>query len=483
MNEHSDNSERNAGPGSGLNFSLPDYGSSKRDGAPYGLLVGLSILIVILLVAVMVVLVSRGSAAQHHPARAADTECLKKLALRLGERGLPEQAARAWVDYVTAAGLAEREKAQKLTLAATEMQKAGKYQDAIALYFRADQLGPGKETKAAINRGVHECFSRLGKYSDLYYEVKDRTSLGSEEVDEGGKVVAEIGPQKITLREFERKLDDEIKKMTAGMEGERAREYTSYLREQLATPQAKRRKLAEIIGREVLVREAEERKIDQTEKFKKGLAELAEQLEAHELVQSELAKINLSEGDYKLYYDANKSKYKEPAKAKISRILLGDEKEAEELLKTLKSTDDFAKAAKEKSQDDKTKDKGGEIQSQVRPGQWVAGIGRSEELNEALFAAEPGAILDKPFKVDDSFNLLLVREKTPERQKAYDEVAKEVKAHYDTQKRQETTDALIQSLFEKHKVTLHPGVIAAQAPEKGKEGDADTARDDEKENE
>ena len=449
------------GKGMNLNLSLPSYGGERRGN---GLLVGLSVVCVVLLAALMVLqLASRGKAVHEQAAKpAAVVDDLKNLALRLEKRSLPEKAARTWLEYIEAAGLAPSEKAQKLEHAAELLQQAGKYDDAIVAYFKADDLKPGPELQPAIDKGLNECFTRLGKYTDAYYESKERTAIGADKVDEGSKVVAEVGPKKVTLQEFERMLDDEMQKIISSVPPEQAEQYRKYYREQFTKPDAKQRKLSEMFSREALTREGREQKVDQSPEFKARIAEIAEQVLAQQVIKNEIGKIKLTDSDYKMFYEARKPQYKEPEKAKISRILMADEKAAQELLATLKTADDFAKAAKEKSTDAKTKDNGGEIDGEVRTGTYVQDVGSSKELNNAIFATKAGDIIDKPYKTSDGFNLVLVREKVAEREKPYDEVKDQVKQDYDRQKQEEVSQAYVESLFKKYNINLYPGVIAGE---------------------
>jgi len=456
------------GKGMNLNLSLPSYGGKPRGGS--GLLIGLSIVIVVLLVIVIILqaVSPRTTTARQPSAKAMPVDETRKLALRLEKRGLAEKAGQAWLAYVEQAPLTSAEKAQKLAHAAELLQQAGKYEDAIVAWFQADDLKHGKDLQPAIDKGISECFTRLGKFADLYYELHDRTAIGTDKVDEGARIVAEIGPKKVTVQEFERMLDDELQKMLAGAPPAQAEQYRKYYREQYASTEAKQRKLSEMFSREVLTREGRERKVDQSPEFKAKLADVADRILAQDVMQSELGKIALSDNDYQIFYDARKGNYKDPEKAKISRILLSDEKAATDLLATLKTPDDFAKAAKEKSKDDKTKDKGGEIDGEVRPGSYVPLLGSNKELNDAIFATKAGGIIDKPFKTGDGYDLVLVREKTPEREKPYDEVKDQVKQDYDRQKQEEVSQQFIDTLFRKYNVTLYPGVLAGAETEKDK---------------
>jgi len=452
--------------GMNLNLTVPNYTGKPRGGI--GLLVGLSIVIVVLLVAVIIMqAVSPRTTAPRQPReRAIPVDETKKLALRLENRGLAGKAGETWLAYVDAASLPADEKAQKLAHAAELIQQAGKYEDAIVAWFRADELKPGKDLQPAIDKGISECFTRLGKFADLYYELHERTALGADKVDEGAKVVAEIGPKKVTVQEFERMLDDELQKMLASAPPAQVEQYRKYYREQFTTAEAKQRKLSEMFSREVLTREGRERKVDQSPDFRAKVADVADRILAQEVMQGEIAKIALSDNDYQIFYDARKATYKDPEKAKISRILLADEKAAQDLLATLKTPNDFAKAAKEQSKDDKTKDKGGEIDGEVRPGQYVPVLGSNKDLNDAIFATKAGGIIDKPFKTSDGCSLVLVREKAPGREKPYDEVKDQVKQDYDRQKQEEVGQQFIETLFKKYQVTLYPGVLGGEEPKK-----------------
>jgi peptidyl-prolyl cis-trans isomerase C len=132
-------------------------------------------------------------------------------------------------------------------------------------------------------------------------------------------------------------------------------------------------------------------------------ARMVEEATAQVTVEREL-KISVSDDEIKKYYDDNPSKFEQPEMVKVSHILLStrdsgtqgelseDKKQAkrklaEDLLKRARAGEDFAKLAKEYSDDTASKDSGGEYPPFQR-GRMVA------EFDAAAFALKPNEISD-----------------------------------------------------------------------------------------
>ena len=160
------------------------------------------------------------------------------------------------------------------------------------------------------------------------------------------------------------------------------------------------------------------------------------------------------------YYTANKDKYVEPAKAKISHILVADQPKIDEILKRLRDGEDFAELAKEASLDESTKSNGGKIADDVREGSYVPGIGDANEINASIFAAEGPKVLDKPFQTDRGWEIVRVDEKHPARPKGLDEVRQQVTMELYRKKSEDVQRDYIREMMDKHKVIVHTSALA-----------------------
>jgi len=444
-----------------LDFSLPE---KKTKGSAAGALTVL-LLIVLVALAGANLYVSR-SGPKPEPVAAGDltVEQTKDLAGKLAQRGLYQQAATAWQEYLATAKLDGPEQARIHFQIGGLLEKAGLYADAIERYYRSEALASVQELGPQINAHVKDCFERLGKFSALRYELMDRTSVDSTQAA-GGKVVAEIGAEKITESQLdaliEESIDDQLTPMKAFMTPEQLNEQKKKALEQLRDPQAKQEFLQNWLAQEILYRQALDQQLGDKPDVKRLLHSLNRQALSRQMLDEQLAsKINITDTDVETYYAAHKDKYVEPAKAKISHILVADEQKAGELLKRIQEGGDFAAIAKESSQDQATKDTGGKIADDVLQGSYVPGIGDANDINASIFAADVPKLLDKPFKMDKGWEIVRVDERHPPRQKAFDEVRQQVTMELLRQKSEEVQRDYIKEMMDKHKVVVHASVLA-----------------------
>jgi peptidyl-prolyl cis-trans isomerase C len=146
-------------------------------------------------------------------------------------------------------------------------------------------------------------------------------------------------------------------------------------------------------------------------------------------------KINVSDDDVKKFYDDNPSKFEQPEMVRASHILLSTidpetkkelpqeekaakHKKAEELLKRARAGEDFAKLAKENSEDPGSKDKGGEYQ--FARGQMVP------EFESAAFSLKTNGISDI-VTTQYGYHIIKLSEKIPAKKVELAKVSSEVK--------------------------------------------------------
>ncbi len=455
--------------GEKLDFSLPE---KKPRGSAAGVLMVLLLLVVAALTAVnLFVALSPGTVVSEPRVAGLSAEQVKALANKLAQRNLHVQAADAWRDYLAGAELTDAERARALFQIGMALEKAGRYGEAIDSYYRSELTAQDADLAAQIKTHVSDCFERLGNFAALRYERMDRTSLdGSEPA--GGKVVAEIGPEKVTEAALdaaiERQIENQLAPMEAFMAPEQVNEQKKRLLERYRDVQARQEFLQTWLAQEILYRQALDEGLAQKPATKQMLEDVTRGVLSQQLMNEKLAaRINLTETDVRTFYEANKGKYMDLTRAKIRHIRVSEEQQAVDLLKRIKDGDDFAELAGEFSLDEATKNEGGLIAADVVEGAYVAGVGDANEINAAVFTAEPPAVLDKPFQTDSGWEIIKVEQKHAARQKGFDEVREQVMQELLSRKRQEVQSDYLKEMMDKHGVIVHSSVFAP--PQAGSE--------------
>lgn len=436
-----------------LDFSLPQKKPSVS--ATGVLTVVLLIVLVGLAAANLITALSAGKRPATVAAQGLTPEQTKELAAKLAQRNLYRQAAATWQEYLAAAPLSDSDRAKVLFQEGTSLENAGQYAEAVECYYRSEMTASVAELSPQINAHVKDCLTKLGKFSALRYELMDRTSMKPSETA-GGKVVAEIGTEKITEADLdaqiERAIDGQLASVRAFMTSDQFTEQKKKMLEQYRTPQTKQQFLENWLAQEALYRQALDEGMSDKPETKRVLEDVTRGVLSQQMMNERLAsRIHVTDADLQTYYTANKSQYVEPAGAKISHICVGEQKQAEELLKRLKDGEDFAKLAKESSADKATED--------VVKGSPIPGIGDANGLSEAIFAAQAPAVLDTPFKAEKGWEIVKVEEKHAERQKSFDEIKQQVTMDLAQRKRQEVQQEYLKEMMDKYNVVIHTSVL------------------------
>lgn len=297
-----------------LNFSLPEK-KQKTSLTP-------KISVILLLVLIGLALVnllkpSCQSPLSENPASFFSKEKVKDLASKLASRNLYARAAKVWQDYLSFAEVPDTERAKVLFQIGTLLEKAGVYEEAIEYYYRSEITAKLSELEQQINTHIKDCFERLGKFSALRYELMDRTSFQKSD-KAGSKIVAEVGPEKITESDLdaliERTVNNQLAPMMAFMTKEQLNEQKKKMLQQYKDPAAKGQFLQSWVMQEIMYRQALEDDLTRNPKVKSFIDELTRSALSQQLMNQQLAgKINITEIDLRTYYDANKDKFLEPA--------------------------------------------------------------------------------------------------------------------------------------------------------------------------
>ncbi len=444
-----------------LDFSLPQ---KKPHGSAAGILAVFLLVVLVALAAANLFVTLSGRKPASTVSSGLSADQVKDLASKLAQRNLYQQAAAAWQDYLASANLAGPERVRIQFQIGTLLEKGGLYADAIEHYYRSETAGTVRELQSDLNAHIKECFEKLGKFSALRYEVMDRTSLNPSQ-PAGGKVVAEIGAEKITEAQLDARIEESIENqlepMKAFMTPEQLNEQKKRALEQSRDPKTKQEFLQGWLAQEILYRQALQDKLSDKPEVQRVVHDLTRQALSQQLMNEQLAsRIHVTDSDLQTYYAANKDKYVEPERAKISHILVKEEGQAKELLQRLKDGADFAAVAKESSQDEATKGSGGRIAEDVLKGSNVPGIGDANEINAAIFAAQAPAVVDKPFKTDKGWEIIKVEEKQAQRPKGFEEVQQQVAMQLLRQKREEVQRDYIKEMMDKHQVVIHTSAFA-----------------------
>jgi parvulin-like peptidyl-prolyl isomerase len=153
----------------------------------------------------------------------------------------------------------------------------------------------------------------------------------------------------------------------------------------------------------------------------------------------------LSEEEVKNYYEKNASKFKQPESVRLRLISTKDEKKATEILVRAKAGEDFAALASKMSEDD-YRVKGGDI-GYIHKGRMLP------EIEDVAFKLNVGEVSDL-IKIEDSWVIIKVEDKKPERQLTYDEVKDKLKRELEAGRAQELNEKWIADLRSKAKIEV-----------------------------
>jgi peptidyl-prolyl cis-trans isomerase C len=215
------------------------------------------------------------------------------------------------------------------------------------------------------------------------------------------KVVAKVGTLEITQSELDlavQNLDPQLA--------------------QLPDEQKKVAALSGAIDVKLLASGALAEGVDKTDDFKKRMSYIGDRELHNAFFRKHVVEATTDE-EVKARYDKEIAALPKQEEVKAAHILVKTEDEAKAIIAKLGQGEDFAKLAKENSQDS-NKDDGGDL-GWFGPGRMVP------EFEEAAFGLEKGAYTKAPVKTQFGFHIIKVEDKRDAPPPAFDQVKDQVK--------------------------------------------------------
>jgi peptidyl-prolyl cis-trans isomerase C len=277
----------------------------------------------------------------------------------------------------------------------------------------------------------------------------------------GGKggdsaVVAKIGGDKITLKEFE----DSIKAMP------------SYIQKRYSTPEAKKAYLERFVQERALLKEAERQKIAEKPEIKQQIEEYKRKLVTRTLLDKEIPKsFEISDAEVSKYFEENKKEFTSPEQVRVLEVVLtvppnaAPDKDAEikrkaEQLRSKvagKNDDAFKKVAKENSMSP-SKNQGGDLG-------YIDRVRFEPAFSDVAFATATGQV-SPVFKAKGGWVFLKTVEKKASEAQEFVKVAAKIKNKLKPLRRKEYNDNYIAKIKKDLNIEVFPDVLTSGKPSK-----------------
>ena len=153
--------------------------------------------------------------------------------------------------------------------------------------------------------------------------------------------------------------------------------------------------------------------------------------------------VTVSDDEIKDFYEKNKDRFKSEGSVHVRHILLNTEEEAKKVLERLNAGEKFEDLAKEKSVDEFSKIKGGDLG-------WIEKGSMDPEFEKAVFSAKVGDIIG-PVKTSYGWHIIEVLEKKEGGTKPLEEVKKQIENYLLTIKKEQEWQRWLKSEYEKFK--------------------------------
>ncbi|MDR1997081.1 MAG: peptidylprolyl isomerase [Candidatus Margulisbacteria bacterium] len=235
---------------------------------------------------------------------------------------------------------------------------------------------------------------------------------------------------------------------TADMQA-RIETFPSQYREFYSSPDGKKKILDMLIEEKLLAAAARTGGYATNPEVLRTLESIKAEVMTNQYVKDEISKLTVSDSEISAHYNASKEKYTLPEAVRASHILVDTEAEAQALLQELKGGKDFAAAAREKSIDTGSAQRGGDLDFFTR-GQMV------EPFEKVAFALQSGELSKAPVQTQFGWHIIKVTERRAAKQQTLAEVKADIRSELLLQKQRNKVNSLLEAAKQKYPVKTNP---------------------------
>lgn len=218
------------------------------------------------------------------------------------------------------------------------------------------------------------------------------------------------------------------------------------MRQEVNTPEGRANFVANYLQQKAMVLEALARGLDKEPTVQLEIQINREQVLAEAFRSRKLQEIEVSDQEIEAYYEQNLELFKHPVMVLLNRIIVGNQKEAQEVLSQASQGADFAELANTYSKDIR-KDRKGRV-GWVRPGQMEPAV------EQVIFDLQPGQI-GPPVRTAQGWQILQVVERSEAGSFPLKAVHEPIKKQLLEEKRKEAVQSIARQAFEKHGGKIH----------------------------
>jgi tetratricopeptide (TPR) repeat protein len=362
----------------------------------------------------------------------------RALAARLRTDGLRRPAIEAFATYFALPALTPSERANAAYSAGALCFEDARFDAALDWFYRVELADRESPLRDQANAYIVQCLERLGRTLDAQYALDRSTTLDrdSRTNDSREVVVARVGDDTVTRAELHAAIQE--------LPPAQQRDFTSR--------KGRREFLDQMIVRRLLLEKGLQRGVASQPEIAQAVRGFEENAIVATVMDSELAqRVHADPDDVRLYYDAHRDRYTEPARAALTCLLYDSEDKARaaltNLLATVSNTTLFAELRKEADT------RKAVVAGEATATGFVTGLGNEPRLATPALAADVG-LLTNTIATARGHAVVRVDRRIPAAARPFEEVRAAVERAYRSEKEQQVMQLFVQELLSAARVQV-----------------------------